>query len=313
MEKTKLIVIAGPTASGKTALGVSLAKAFDGEVVSADSMQIYKGMDTGTAKPTREEMQGVPHHLIDFWPPEKPFSVAVYVALARQAIADIDSRGKCPILAGGTGLYINSVIDNIELSPVEGDPAYRQALFHRAEEEGGEVLLEELAQVDDETARRLHPKDVTRVVRALEVFHATGVPQSEHIRRSRQNPSPYDVCLIGLAFEDRQRLYDRIDRRVDTMFQKGLLEEVRQVMALGTDATAVQAIGYKELAPYFHGLLSLEEAAENLKRETRRYAKRQLSWFRRNENVRWLYVDAYESPQALLDAAEAIAASFLKK
>lgn len=289
--KIPLIVVVGPTASGKTALAVSLAKRFHGEVISADSMQIYKQMNIATAKPTVEEMDGVPHHLIDCLDLSQKFSVADYTALAHQKAAEIYARGHLPILAGGTGLYIDSVVNNISFSEIRTDEELRKELTRLAEEKGADYLLEELNRFDPESAKRLHPNNLSRIIRAIEVYRLTGITMTEHQRRSRLTPSGYDAVMIGLDFQDRQKLYDRINLRVDRMFADGLLEEAREILSNKNLGTARQAIGYKELQHYFDGQESLEEAIQKIKQETRRYAKRQLTWFRRNPNIHWIYVD----------------------
>ena len=288
--KIPLIVVAGPTASGKTKLGVALAKHFDGEVVSADSMQIYKTMDVATAKPMPDEMEGIPHHLIDFLSPEEPFSLAQYVTLAEKTIEDIRSRGKVPVIVGGTGLYINTLIDHISLSESGEDPALRAELTALAAEKGNGYLLEMLRELDPVTAENLHENNLPRVIRAIEVTKSTGVPFSEHIAESRSEESPYAPCIIGLSCQDRQKLYDRIDLRVDLMLENGLLKEAEEAFRT-EQKTAAQAIGCKELFPYFRGEKTLEECVEHLKRSTRRYAKRQLTWFRRDERICWIYSD----------------------
>ena len=290
-ETIPLAVVAGPTASGKTGLAVELALRLDGEVVSADSMQIYRRMAIATAKPTPEEQLGVPHHLIDFLEPGEQFSVAQYVELARKTIREIRSRGKLPIVAGGTGLYIQSLVDNIAFSPQPSDPALREALRQRAQREGRESLLRELASFDPESAARLHPNNLGRVIRAIEVYRLTGKTMTQQMAQSRREPSPYRPAMLGLTYSDRQLLYNRIDRRVDAMVAQGLLEEARQMREEGLSSTAAQAIGYKELEGYFAGEEPLEEALERMKRETRRYAKRQLTWFRRDERFHWLEMD----------------------
>lgn len=289
--KIPLIVVVGPTASGKTALAVSLAKRFHGEVISADSMQIYKQMNIATAKPTVEEMDGIPHHLIDCLDLSQKFSVADYTALAHQKAAEIYARGHLPILAGGTGLYIDSVVNNISFSEIRTDEELRKELTRLAEEKGADYLLEELNRFDPESAKRLHPNNLSRIIRAIEVYRLTGITMTEHQRRSRLTPSGYDAVMIGLDFQDRQKLYDRINLRVDRMFADGLLEEAREILSNKNLGTARQAIGYKELQHYFDGQESLEEAIQKIKQETRRYAKRQLTWFRRNPNIHWIYVD----------------------
>lgn len=297
--------VVGPTASGKSGLAVELALRCEGEVVSADSMQIYTGMSIGTAKPTVDEMRGVPHHLIDFVDPQASFSVADYVKLAAQCVADIHARGKLPILAGGTGLYVRSFLQNLQFTEEDRNDALRASLKKRAEEEGTQALMDELRRIDPESAARLHPNNLGRVIRALEIYYTTGSTMTQQIERSRTEPSPYHVCMIGLDFLDRENLYARINARVDKMMADGLEEEARQVLGQRA-STARQAIGYKEWAPYFQGEISREEVAENIKRETRRYAKRQLTWFRREENIHWLHVDAYPDSLALVSAAQSI-------
>lgn len=291
VEKQPLIVVVGPTASGKTKTGVMLAKLFDGEVVSADSMQIYKAMSVSTAKPTPEEMQGVPHHLIDFADVSISFSVADYVDMAREKIADIASRGKMPIIVGGTGLYINSLIDNVKFDDTCSSTEIRDRLYAIAEEKGNHYLWEKLCEVDPETASKVHENNLSRVVRALEVFEQTGEKLSVHKKNSRLEQSPYSVCMIGLGFNDRAVLYDRINKRVDIMLRNGLVDEARQFYSLHGANTANQAIGIKELKPYLDGNASLDECVEKIKMESRRYAKRQLTWFRRDERINWIYLD----------------------
>lgn len=288
--KQPLVVLAGPTASGKTALAVALAKRLKGEVVSADSMQVYQELRIGTARPLPEEMEGIPHHLLGFLPLEHAYSVAQYAEDARAAIAAVGKQGRLPILCGGTGLYIQAVTDNLHFSEEDRDRTLRELLRSKASREGGGSLLADLRGIDPETADRLHENDIGRIVRALEIYYATGITITEQNRRSRQEESPYRTCMLLLDFHDRQKLYDRINRRVDRMLEEGLLEEARRILAGANASTALQAIGYKELKPYFEGNCSLGAAVENLKRETRRYAKRQLSWFHRLPMHR-LYVD----------------------
>lgn len=277
-------MVCGPTASGKTALAVDLALEFGGEIVSTDSMQIYKGMHIASAKPNEEEKKGIPHHLMDFLPPTKAFSVADYVVMAREAIADIHDRGKLPIICGGTGLYINSLIDNIEFDDTGSDPDYREELNAAAAERGNGYLLELLAKVDPECAAQLHENNLKRIIRALEVYHISGKTMSEQKAASRLNPSPYEPCMMMID-HPREVLYERIDRRVDIMLEAGLIDEAREFFTHTDYVTASQAIGYKELKPYLDGELTLEECVETLKRETRRYAKRQLTWFKRDSRI----------------------------
>lgn len=301
-----LPVIAGPTASGKTALAVNLSLRFGGEVVSADSMQIYRGLQIGTARPTQREMRGVPHHLLGFLPLSEGYSVARYVVDAQRVIADIAARGRQPILCGGTGLYIDAVVDNLKFHGGGGDPGLREQLRRRAGEEGAEALLEELRKIDEPTAAKLHPNNLGRIIRALELAKTTGINMSEQVRLSRSEPSPYDACILVLGCRDRDYLYERINRRVDLMMEAGLLDEARGALSAPTAPTAMQAIGYKELAPFFAGEIPLEQAVENLKRSTRRYAKRQLSWFRRRRDSNFLYIDDYSDAAGLADAAASV-------
>lgn len=301
MTKQPIIVVLGPTASGKTALAVELAKLYSGEVVSADSMQIYKGMDILTAKPTVSEMQGIKHHLIDFLEPETDFSVADYVRLANNAIDDIVSRGKLPVLAGGTGLYINSLIDNIRFDETTGDKDFREKLFNIAKEKGNHFLWKKLFEVDEASASSIHENNVPRVIRALEVYEKTGKKLSEHKKSSRLEESRFDPVMIGLTFSDRQLLYDRINKRVDIMISDGLIYEAEEIYKNRNLNTAHQAIGYKELIPYFSGQASLEDCIERIKQETRRYAKRQLTWFRRDERIFWMEVDKFKNIVEILE------------
>lgn len=294
-KKIPLLAVVGPTASGKTALAVELALRTGGEVISADSMQIYKGMDIGTAKPTLEEQKGVPHHLLDFLDISQSYSVAQYVEEARFCIQEIYHRGRLPILAGGTGLYVSSLINHVQFVQEHTDPQVREELQRRLEQEGVESLLEELRSYDPESAARLHPNNQKRILRAMEIYQTTGVTMTEHIRKSRLRPSPYRYCVIGLAYRDRDILYQRIDRRVDQMIKQGLLEEAKKVLSSPYSSTAMGAIGYKELVPWVQGECSLQEAIDHLKQSTRRYAKRQLTWFRREEWVQWIYVDECEN------------------
>ncbi|WP_028509857.1 tRNA (adenosine(37)-N6)-dimethylallyltransferase MiaA [Ruminococcus sp. NK3A76] len=291
--KIPLIVVCGPTASGKTALAVELAKLYNGEVVSADSMQIYKGMSIATAKPTAEEMQGIAHHLIDFVEPDVKFSVADYLPLARECISDIYSRGKQPIICGGTGLYISSLINNVRFEEIKSDPQLRARLEAEYKELGAHAMWQRLLEIDPETANSVHENNVPRVIRGIEAYMLTGKQLSQLRKESITEESDYKSCIIGLGFKDRAVLYDRINRRVDIMIEDGLIEECRSVYESCTLETACQAIGYKELIPYFKGEKPLDECVELIKQETRHYAKRQLTWFRRMEGINW--VDPSES------------------
>ena len=290
MPSKKILVIVGPTASGKTRLAVELAKAHNGEVVSADSMQIYRRMDIGTAKPTAEEMDGIPHHMIDVADPEEDFSVARYVELASACVDDILSRGKLPIVAGGTGLYVDSLLSGRTFAAFSPESSLRRELEEELAERGGEAMLAELARVDPEAASRLHPNDHKRIVRALEVYHSTGKTISEHNRETQALPPRYEALTIGLNFQDRADLWERIDARVDQMAANGLEREVRELLSSGLSpaCTAMQAIGYKEFVAAVEGTMTWREAEELVKLRSRQYAKRQLTWFRRNPAVHWL-------------------------
>jgi len=281
-----LIVLIGPTAVGKTKLSIELAKYFNGEIISGDSMQIYKGMDIGTAKVTKEEMEGIPHHLIDIKEPDESFSTAEFQELVRTKIDEISSRGRVPMIVGGTGLYIQSVIYDYHFTEGPTDPIFRSMLEKEAEEHGPDFLHERLKAKDPESAARIHPNNVRRVIRALEIIHCTGKTAAE----LQENQSPellYDTAIIGLTM-DRELLYKRINLRVDLMLEQGLLEEVKYFYDQGLkDCQSIQAIGYKELYDYFAGKINLEAAVENLKQNSRRYAKRQLTWFRNKMNVEW--------------------------
>ena len=287
-----LICICGPTASGKTGLAVALAKKLNAEVVSCDSMQIYRGVDVGTAKPTTAEMEGVPHHLLDVAEPGEDFSVSRYVELADAAIRDIQSRGKPAIVCGGTGLYMDSLVKGKAFA-APTRPAQREYVEGIAEKHGIEYVYNMLKDADPETAERLHLSDRKRIIRALEVFLITGMPLSWHNAQSKLQAPKYGPVWIGLSFRDRDKLYRRIDARVDQMLAQGLETEVRALLEKGIDpkTTAMQAIGYKEMAAALRGECSLEQAVEQIKQSSRRYAKRQLTWFRRNEAIHWLYVD----------------------
>ena len=290
--KKKILAVVGATASGKTDMAISLEKEFDGEIVSADSMQIYKGMDIATAKPSIEEMQGIPHHLIDFLERDVSFSVADYVKLANEKISDIISRGKLPIIAGGTGLYIDSLLNNVKFSETKKDEEYCKSLEKFAEINGNDELYKILAETDPESAVSIHPNNLVRVIRALEVYHTTGRKLSELKAESRLEESPYDSFIIGLDYSKRDILYDRINRRVDIMLERGLADEVGNLyLESGKMKTASNAIGYKELIPYFENVQSFDECVDKIKQETRHYAKRQLTWFRKNQKINWFLLD----------------------
>ena len=302
--ENRLICICGPTASGKTALSVALAKQLHTEIISADSMQIYRGMDIGTAKPTAEERQGVPHHLLDICAPGEPFSVARYVELADAAAQDVLSRGMVPIVAGGTGLYMDALIECSTFSGDETDLSVREKYQRMAAEQGNEAVHAFLAKVDPEGAGRLHPNNLKRVIRALEVYEQTGMT-IDAFNRLHKRPAPkYAALKIGVCPAERQTLYDRIDRRVDQMLADGLLEETKRLLDSGALAgTAAQAIGYKELLGYLQGDAPLADCVALLKQRSRNYAKRQLTWLKRDDNIHWIYYNNGEELPAILQEA----------
>ena len=285
----KLVVICGPTASGKTRLAVELALAKNGEVVSADSMQIYRTMDIGTAKPTKEEMRGVPHHMLDVADPAEDFSVARYVDMAARCVDDILARGKLPILAGGTGLYIDSLLSGRDFAAFDPDSALRGQLEAEFAQKGGEAMLAQLMKIDPEAAARLHPNDAKRIIRALEVFYSTGKTISQHNLETRSIPPRYEAVTLALAFDQRADMWVRIDRRVDEMMEQGLVDEVRGLLERGIPdkCTAMQAIGYKEMVSALRGDGDVLRGAEEIKLRSRQYAKRQLTWFARNPGANW--------------------------
>lgn len=311
---TPIPAIVGPTASGKTALSLSLGAHLSGEIVSSDSMQIYRGMDIGTAKPTAEERAALPHHMLDVAEPTEPYSAAAYTRAARAAIGEILARGKTPLLCGGTGLYLSALRRGGEEDPIPGETAVRAALEKEGEAVGGrEALYARLAAVDPVSAAATHPNNLRRVIRALEIYEATGVPKSEWDRRSRERAPDVPMTVIGLRYADRALLYRRIDARVDAMLREGLLDEVRTLVASGRltpDSTAGQAIGYKELLSVLSGEMPLSLAVEEIKTATRRYAKRQMTWFSADPTVHWITVDredgSLKTAAALTEEALAI-------
>lgn len=288
-QKEKVLVLIGPTAVGKTELSIDIAKHFDCEIISGDSMQIYRGMDIGTAKITEEEMAGIPHHLIDIKDPDEGFSVAEFQELVREKVTEITGRGRLPFIVGGTGLYIQAVLYDYEFPEASYDPVLREKLMEEADKKGIAPFYEKLMEIDPESAKKIHPNNKRRVIRALEIYYTTGETMSAINARQKSAPV-YDCLILGLTM-DREKLYERINTRVDVMMEKGLLEEAKKLydMDLG-DVPATQAIGYKELFAYFAGELSLEEAVEQLKRNTRRFAKRQLTWFKNKLPVEWVDV-----------------------
>jgi len=290
----------GPTAVGKTKLSIDLAKAFNGEIISGDSMQVYKGMDIGTAKIKTEEMQGIRHHLIDIIEPTESFNVAKFQELVTNCIDDITARGKLPIIAGGTGLYIEAVLQQYSYAESVKDEQYRLELERLAEDNGVQFVHNMLAEIDQESAERIHPNNVRRVIRALEIYHCTGKKMSEELEKQNDD-YVYDAALIGLTME-RERLYDRINRRVDIMVEEGLFEEVRSLYDKGIrDCQSIQAIGYKELYDYFDEKVTYEQAIENLKQNSRRYAKRQLTWFRNKMNLQWFEMNQENEEKNFLE------------
>ena len=302
-----LICIAGPTASGKTALAVSLAKALNGEVVSCDSMYVYRRMNIGTAKPTPEEMGGIVHHMIDVAEPDEDFSVSRYCAMAGPIVDDILARGKTAIIAGGTGLYMDSLIRGNDFAPFPST-GVRERLEAQADEIGFDAMMETLRAIDPEAADRI--KDRKRLIRALEVFYETGETITAHNKRTQSVPPKYSPLWLGLDFAHRETLYSRIETRVDLMLSAGLEEEIRSLLDEGVpaDATSMQAIGYKEFVSALQGHGTIGEAAEEVKRSSRRYAKRQLTWFRRNQNMRWLIRQGDESGEEILETARQLLA-----
>lgn len=288
MQKEKVIVICGPTASGKTALSIELAKRIDGEIISCDSMQIYKDMDIGTAKPTIEEMQGIKHYLIDFVSPDERYSVADYKKDAKIAIKEILQKGKVPIIVGGTGLYVDSLIYEIEYPNIEFDEEYRQKLEQIAEHKGLEKLYQQAKEIDPEAIQKISENDKKRILRILEIYHATGKNKTEQEKESRKKEVEYDYKVFALSW-DREKLYERINKRVDIMIEQGLIDEVRQIyQKYEKFPTAMQGLGYKEVVEYLNKEITKEEMIEKIKQETRRYSKRQLTWFRKNKQTIWL-------------------------
>ncbi len=287
----KAIVVVGPTASGKTALGVYIAKKFNGEVISADSMQIYKGMSISTAKPSPDETEGIPHHLIDFVPITEKYSVSDYCADAKTVFDDITSRGKLPVIVGGTGLYVDSFLTNTKFIDTAFSEEIRQQLQAECDEKGLAEMYRQLQAIDPEACDKIHPNNKVRVLRALEVYRASGKTITEQTSLSRVEGSDIEPLYIGITYKDRDKLYDRINRRVDIMIENGLIAEAKDVFSKDYSVTAFNSIGCKEIKPYLDGEKSLEECLETLKQSTRHYAKRQLTWFRRNDKINWLFTD----------------------
>ena len=311
MSVQPIVAVVGPTASGKTGLGVHLAERFGGEVISADALQVYDGLSVSTARPTAKEMRGVPHHLIGFLKVTERYSVNDYCRDAAAAAADIVSRGRLPIVVGGTGLYVDSFLSHTAFAEDARSDDVRRALGEELAAGGIEPLYAELTRIDPDYAAKIHPNNTVRVLRALEIYRASGLTPTEQAALSHRESSPYKPLYIGLAFRDRAVLYDRIDARVDAMLANGLVNEAVAFYAAAPSETAANAIGCKELKPYLDGEQTLEACIDSLKRATRRYAKRQLTWFRRNGEVRWLYVDDYGASGELYAAAETLVSSFL--
>ncbi len=295
IKKRPLVILTGPTAVGKTALSIGLAKAIDGEIICADSMQVYRRMDIGSAKITPEEMAGVPHHLIDVLEPDQEFNVVVFQKLAKRALVDIYSRGRIPIVVGGTGFYIQALVYDIDFTENDEDTALRRSLEEQARREGPEALYERLRAVDPESCESIHAHNIKRVIRAIEFYEKTGKKISAHNREQRQNDSPYNFAYFVLN-DDRERIYERINERVDLMMAQGLTEEVRALRESGCrkDMVSMQGLGYKELLSYLEGETSLEEAVYLIKRDTRHFAKRQLTWFRREKEVIWIEKNVFD-------------------
>ncbi len=295
IKKRPLVILTGPTAVGKTALSIGLAKAIDGEIICADSMQVYRRMDIGSAKITPEEMAGVPHHLIDVLEPDQEFNVVVFQKLAKRALVDIYSRGRIPIVVGGTGFYIQALVYDIDFTENDEDTALRRSLEEQARREGPEALYERLRAVDPESCESIHAHNIKRVIRAIEFYEKTGKKISAHNREQRQNDSPYNFAYFVLN-DDRERIYERINERVDLMMAQGLTEEVRALRESGCrkDMVSMQGLGYKELLSYLEGETSLEEAVYLIKRDTRHFAKRQLTWFRREKEVIWIDKNVFD-------------------
>ena len=315
MKKIRVVVICGPTATGKTKLSVELCREFSGEVVSADSMQVYKMLDVGSAKPSQSERGGVAHHMMDVIEPSKSFNVSDYCRAASRCIEDIDRRGRLPFVVGGTGLYIDSLIGGVDFSPIENDYEYRDELKARAKAEGTAALYSELMRIDARSAEKISVNDEKRIIRALEIYRATGKTKSYFSDRSKEKESIYEPLYIGLNYHDRALMYERIRARVDEMMSAGLLYEVKRLTEIDgfLSSTASRGIGYKELYPFLRGECTLPDAVEEIKRASTRYAKRQLTWFRRNKDINWLYADSDGGFDEVISEARKLVAEFLSK
>ncbi len=291
-DKKKIIVVCGPTASGKTGLSILLAQQFNGEIISADSMQIYKNLDIGTAKATKDEQKMAVHHLVDIMEPEEPYNVQKFCSMAKDKIEEITAKGKIPVIAGGTGLYIESLINGIEFSEQEDNSEIKKHLQTELEQNGKEYMYNILCEIDPEYGRTVHPNNTVRVLRGIEIYRLTGQTMSQQLRQSKPTHRPYDVLLLGLKCEDRRKLYENINKRVDIMMTEGLLEEAQYVYKnKDTFKTCVSAIGYKEFFPYFENSEAIENCVDKLKQASRNYAKRQLTWFNRMKEINWLLID----------------------
>lgn len=309
-ERKKIIVICGPTASGKTGLSLVLAEKFGGEIISADSMQVYKNLDIGTAKATDEEQQTAPHHLVDFLDPSEPYNVEIFTRLAKDKIEEISKRGNVPFIVGGTGLYIESLVNGITFTEQKSDKSIRNKLEQQLAENGNEWLHQQLVDIDPEYAVTVHPNNAVRVMRALEIYYTTGVTMTQQIAASKPKEKPYDVLFLATGFLDRAKLYENIDKRVDIMVNLGVLDEAKYVYEnKDIFVNSAAAIGYKEFFPYFENVQSLDECIDNLKKGSRHYAKRQLTWFNRMEDINWLYIDGEEDYK---EKAVLLAEEFLK-
>lgn len=300
--RENLMVIVGPTAVGKTAISIKLAKILNGEIISADSMQIYKYMDIGTAKVTPEEMEGIPHYLIDVVYPDEEFTVADYKELAEKIISDINKKGKIPIVVGGTGLYVNSLVYDLNFTKVPPNEKIRKRLNELADKFGNEYIHNMLEKIDKESSKRIHVSDRKRIIRAIEIYEVTGIPMSEQNRDFRKQNDRYNLAMIGFNM-DRDKLYERINMRVDKMIENGLIAEVANLLKMGytKDLTSMQGIGYKEIIKYLEGELTLEESIELIKKGSRNYAKRQLTWFRRDSRIKWFNLDEYSNLDILVN------------
>lgn len=304
-DKKKIIVVCGPTASGKTGLSIVLAEKYNGEIISADSMQVYKKLDVGTAKATNEQQKAVTHHLIDIMNPDEPYNVQMFVDMAKSAIEDITSRGKLPIIVGGTGLYIESLINGIQFSQQPDNTQIKQELQKQLEEKGPDFMYRMLQEIDPEYSEKVHPNNTVRVLRAIEIFKLTGCTMSQQLRDSKPIEKPYDSLLIGLTYEDRQKLYENINARVDMMMDEDILSEAKYVYDNRKSfKTCVSAIGYKEFFPFFENETSLENCVEKLKQASRNYAKRQLTWFNRMKEINWIMIDKQDYKQIALNLVQ---------